>query len=81
MQSILNFEVIIMPERITHAELAKALKLHFKEKIETKGDILFRTKSNLDVETDTTDYPRTYDLIRLRLKKLVESFSILKIFI
>lgn len=36
MQSILNFEVINMPgeTRITHLELAKKLKEHFKEKIE-----------------------------------------------
>jgi len=39
-------------------------------KIKTKGDVLFKTKSNSDVELDTTEYPRTYDLLRLRVLKL-----------
>lgn len=39
-------------------------------KITTKGDIIFKTKSNSDVELDTTDFPRRYDLLRLRVLKL-----------
>ena len=46
------------------------IAVEMPSKITTKGDVLFKTKSNSDVELDTTEYPRTYDILRLRVLKL-----------
>lgn len=65
-KDLINPEII---DEITYENIKIFIAAEQPEKVKTKGDIVFRTKSNSDVEMATTDYPRTYDLFRLRLLK------------
>jgi len=65
-KDLINPEII---DEVTFDNIKIFITAETPEKIKTKGDILFKTKSNQSVELNTTEYPRTYDLFRLRLLK------------
>ena len=65
-----NINELISPEIIdetTYDKIKIFITADLPEKIKTKGDILARTKANIEV--DTTEYQRTSELFRLRLLK------------
>jgi hypothetical protein len=64
---LVNPEVI---DDVTYDKIKIFVTVELPGKIKTRGDIILKTKSNTEVEMDTTKYPRTYDLFRLRVRKL-----------
>ncbi|MBN1383688.1 MAG: helix-hairpin-helix domain-containing protein [Elusimicrobia bacterium] len=56
-------------DNITYDKIKIFIVAEQSEGMKTTGDIILMTKSNSYVEINTTGYPRTYDLLRLRLKK------------
>ncbi len=63
---LINPEII---DEATYDKIKIFIVAELPGKVKTKGDILFKTKANTEVELDTTEYPRTYELLRFRVLK------------